>query len=678
MTEYKLGKKIARGGMAEIFMATKIMPDSTKQLFCVKRILPHYANDEEFIQMFRDEAKICQNFSHANLVAVHDFTEIDGAWAIIMDLVSGSDLRAIFAACEKQSTRLSVQMICYIIAEAAKGLQHAHNVTDKITGKHLGVVHRDISPQNILISFDGETKVTDFGIAEADSKLNETKPGIVKGKYSYMSPEQIMAKPVDHRTDIFALGIVLWEALGMKRLFQGINEVETIQLVKNCKIKKDLKELNPNVDDILMNIVNKALKKDLKERYQSCSDLEQDLRRYIASTDPNFSKLHLADFVQEVLKVKYEESKENIRQIMEQDAPEGDIKSPKTTDKNAPNVNPKSSSDKKKNDLTLPPLPELDAPIELKVSKVNLPVIDDDCEATMLDNLRPPESDELTGRLPKLEDESSAIMHGASDVFSQNRSDGAPEIKSGSLNLSSQSKSTLADTKSKEAGAKSSTPAWAAQSASNNAHGVSRGLPSSSTLIQVVALVCLMVASGGGYYYYLKSKPTSQNIDIEFSPKRAKIQINGQYISNNYLASPYTVADMPLGDHEIVLSREGFSDQRIYVTLNGKKPSKTVKLALARSARIAPVEIRLSKDSAPERVNFKFTQNLDSGVVTKSQPKRVSDLVYGRSYKLFISGSRISFACRITPRSISWTKPYIVFIFPDSKKCKISSPKPKK
>ena len=238
MTEYKLGKKIARGGMAEIFMATKTMPDSTKQLFCVKRILPHYANDEEFIQMFRDEAKICQNFSHANLVAVHDFTEIDGAWAIIMDLVSGSDLRAIFAACEKQSTRLSIQMICYIIAEAAKGLQHAHNVTDKITGKHLGVVHRDISPQNILISFDGETKVTDFGIAEADSKLNETKPGIVKGKYSYMSPEQIMAKPVDHRTDIFALGIVLWEALGMKRLFQGLTRLKRFNLLKTVRLKK--------------------------------------------------------------------------------------------------------------------------------------------------------------------------------------------------------------------------------------------------------------------------------------------------------------------------------------------------------------------------------------------------------------------------------------------------------
>ena len=426
-----------------------------------------------------------------------------------------------------------------------------------------------------------------------------------------------------------------------------------------------------------MSIVNKALKKDLKERYQSCSELEQDLRRYIASTDPNFSKLHLADFVQEVLKTKYEESQENIREIMGQDAADSDIKSTEVSEKSSPVLNP-TNLDEKNEELKLPPLPELDAPIELKVSKVNLPVVDDDCEATLLDNMRPPEPDELTGRLLKSEDESSAIMHSASDVFSQNRSEGAPEIKSGSLDLSSQSKSTLADTKSKEAGVKSSTPAWAAQSASSNAFEVSRGIPSSSTLIQIVALVCLMVASGGGYYYYLKSKPTSQNIDIEFSPKRAKIQINGEYVSTNYLASPYTVNDMPLGDHEIVLSREGFSDQRIYVTLNGKKPSKSVKLALARSARIAPVEIRLSKDSAPERVNFKFSQNLDSGVVTKSEPKRISDLVYGRSYKLFISGSRISFACRITPRSISWTKPYIVFVFPDSKKCKISSPKPKK
>src|SRR5690606_38263945 len=157
---------------------------------------------------------------------------------------------------------------------------YAHTKVDEITQQPLGIVHRDISPQNILVSYEGEVKITDFGIDDAENKLTETRPGIVKGKYSYMSPEQISGKTVDARTDVFALAIVLWEMLAMRRLFQGENEVDTIQRVKNCRIDLDLRQENSDVDEELDEIIKKALAKDARKRFKSAADFEKELRRY--------------------------------------------------------------------------------------------------------------------------------------------------------------------------------------------------------------------------------------------------------------------------------------------------------------------------------------------------------------------------------------------------------------
>lgn len=645
--KYILAKKIARGGMAEIYIAKTEQSKDAASLCCVKRILPHYANDDEFIQMFRDEAKICQRFNHPNLIKVSDFTEIEGTWAIVMDLVAGSDLRAIFAACEKAKTRLTVPMVCYIVAEAARGLHYAHNRADDITAKKLGIVHRDISPQNILLSFEGEIKVTDFGIAEADSKINETKPGIVKGKYSYMSPEQIMAKPVDHRTDIFALGIVLWEALGMKKLFQGINEVETIQLVKNCKIEKDLKELNPEVDDILMSIVEKALKKDLKERYQSSADFEQDLRRYIASIDPNFSKIHLSDFLKEILNTKYQEFQKNIG-----DALGGiGLESPST-----------EVSDTKEGSPP-PPLPKLET--EFKLADVEKPeALPDGSSPGHTKHNNSANGDDLL---------TFGIMHKPSEV-QENSKLNSPEDFTG-LNLSKKSKSELAESESKEKPLKATAPSWAQQSA------VSRSTPSSMPgkpfLIQAIAVVCLMVASGGGYYYYLQSKPTSQSLEVEFTPRRALLYLNGNLVNKSYLESPQVLSDLPLGDYEITVRREGFSDTKTTVSLNGKKLVKNINLALKRTAPLAPVEFRISRDSSFSKVEYEFQDNLEVGTINKGKLERVRDLLYGKTYKVAFSSAEGKFLCKFQARSRTWTRPYIVLVYPEDKKCKFSAPKSK-
>jgi len=315
---YVLGRRIARGGMAEIYLGIAVGEAAFQKIVAVKRILPHYAQDREFIEMFRDEAHICKRLQHNNIVQVYDFTEVDGSYALIMEHVDGADLRSLLSACETAKTRLSLPMALHIAACSARALHYAHTKADEITSEALGIVHRDISPQNILISYEGDVKITDFGIASAENKLTETKPGVVKGKYSYMSPEQVLAKPLDGRSDVFSLAVVLWETLAMKRLFAGMSEVESIRKVQNCEIPYDICELNPEVDKELRAIVMKGLAKDRKERYQTAAAFEKDLSRYLHSRYSEFTSRELGNFLKRILAKRRDKTQEDIRETLAQ------------------------------------------------------------------------------------------------------------------------------------------------------------------------------------------------------------------------------------------------------------------------------------------------------------------------------------------------------------------------
>lgn len=317
---YILSKPIARGGMAEIYLGKHVGDDGFQRIVAVKRILPHFAREADFVQMFRDEAHICKRLRHPNIVRVEGFEEVDGSYAIIMEFVDGSDLRSFLASVERNPAqpRIPIAHAVFIVAEAARGLHYAHERKDEVSGNELQIVHRDISPQNILLSYEGEVKVTDFGIADANNgfKESETKAGIVKGKYSYMSPEQITAKPLDRRTDVFALGIVLWEMIAMKRLFSGANEVETIEMVRQCRIPFLLSEVNPAVDADLEAIIAKVLAKDMRKRYQTAEELEKDLRRYLTKRHSEFTVNDLASLLQQTLSEKRKKSQEEIKKTL--------------------------------------------------------------------------------------------------------------------------------------------------------------------------------------------------------------------------------------------------------------------------------------------------------------------------------------------------------------------------
>ncbi len=295
--KYLLLEKLATGGMAEIFLAKTSSIQGIGKFLAMKRILPQYSSNKEFISMFTEEAKICVNLSHSNIARIYEFGIEKGQFFIVMELIEGKNLRQILSRFEKeQRFGFSVDQAVYIIKEIASGLDNAHRRLDDSSGKPLNIIHRDISPQNIMVSFEGEIKVVDFGIAKTEGKKEETKAGTLKGKFSYMSPEQASGEKIDSRTDVYSLGIVLWEALTNKRLFISSSEMNTLKKIRESKIPP-ISKINSKIPKELELIVNRALAKDVTSRYQTCAEFYKDLNRFLNRFHPDFSSHDFSIFI---------------------------------------------------------------------------------------------------------------------------------------------------------------------------------------------------------------------------------------------------------------------------------------------------------------------------------------------------------------------------------------------
>ncbi|HEY0706250.1 MAG TPA: serine/threonine-protein kinase, partial [Polyangia bacterium] len=225
---YQIVERIATGGMAEVYLAVHGELAGFRTPVVLKKVLPHLANNPQFIDMFLDEARIASMLDHPNVVRIYEVGRSGSEYFLAMELVQGKSLSALLRRFQETYSRMDPRLAAFVVAQAAAGLHHAHNLTDPL-GNPLGLVHRDVSPQNILISFEGSVKVIDFGIARALGRITETQTGGMKGKFGYMSPEQARGEDVDLRTDIFALGVVLWEALTNRRLFQRENDLATMR-----------------------------------------------------------------------------------------------------------------------------------------------------------------------------------------------------------------------------------------------------------------------------------------------------------------------------------------------------------------------------------------------------------------------------------------------------------------
>ncbi|MGD8521395.1 MAG: serine/threonine-protein kinase, partial [Desulfobacterales bacterium] len=294
---YLLKQKVARGGMAELFLADYVRRDGFRRKVAIKRILPHLAGNKDFIKMFTREARLAALLQHPNIVQIFDYGKIENAYFIAMEYIDGKNLAEILSA---MNQGLTVEQTVFIILQICKGLDYSHTKRDE-KGTALNIVHRDISPQNMLISYQGEVKISDFGISKARSEPSLTQAGVVKGKLAYLSPEQALGETIDQQVDIYALGLVFYETLTGKRVYNFSNDVEAIRTIP----KKDIDSLTKSMPDLpqeVNRIVMKCLEKDKNKRYQDASALYHDLLACKKELKITFDTADLAEFMRKNFK----------------------------------------------------------------------------------------------------------------------------------------------------------------------------------------------------------------------------------------------------------------------------------------------------------------------------------------------------------------------------------------
>ncbi|MGB0681013.1 MAG: serine/threonine-protein kinase, partial [Polyangiales bacterium] len=266
--DYRIVARLSSGGMATLYLARRGGAAGFSRFVAIKVVHPHLAQDTQFVRMFVDEAKLSSRIQHPNVVHVEELGEAEGTYYLVMEYVHGFSLAQVLAALARHKRRLSPALAVWIAMRVADGLHQAHETKDA-RGQHLGVVHRDVSPQNILLSTHGHIKLIDFGIAKAFGRQYQTVTGSLKGKLKYMAPEQARASAVDRRTDIYALGIVLWEMLAMRRLFKAENDFDLLEKVRDPEISSPRLFAAHDISDALERAVLSALAKDPAARPQS-------------------------------------------------------------------------------------------------------------------------------------------------------------------------------------------------------------------------------------------------------------------------------------------------------------------------------------------------------------------------------------------------------------------------
>jgi serine/threonine protein kinase len=316
--KYFLLDQIAQGGMAEIYRARMATPDGGGRLLAIKRIIQTYSSNPEFVTMFKSEIKTTSGFTHPNIVQVYDYGEEQSLFYIAMEYVDGRNLRQFISRFAELKIPFPIEAAVFILEQAAHGMAYAHGYKDKFSGKSLNIVHRDISPQNLIISYDGAVKVIDFGIAKAVTNAESTRAGVIKGKPSYLSPEQISGDTLDGRSDLFALGTVLWELLAGRKLFAADNDFGVLKLIENCNnYIKPPSLYNSKVPKELDAIVLKCLQKNVELRYSTAEELQRALHKFLYQFAPEFNPADLAYYARDLFKNEIVEDRKKLLKLNE-------------------------------------------------------------------------------------------------------------------------------------------------------------------------------------------------------------------------------------------------------------------------------------------------------------------------------------------------------------------------
>jgi serine/threonine protein kinase len=298
--KYLILDHLVDGGMAKICRA-RYLGEQANKMVAVKMVQTQFSNDEAFVRMFQDELNITFGMLHPNIMQVYDYGKTSGQLYTAMEYIHGANLKQYLDRLKEKKVVFPVEISCYIISQVCLGLHYAHTFTDKLTGKPYNIVHRDISPHNIMLTYDGAVKVIDFGIAKANTNSEATQAGTIKGKLSYLAPEYLDGLELDARYDEFAVGITLWELLCSRKLFQASNDLAVLKQIQACKIIPP-SQINPSVPKELDAIVMKALSKDRAQRYDNLDQMNRALVRFLYAQYPDFNASDLNTFAEDLFK----------------------------------------------------------------------------------------------------------------------------------------------------------------------------------------------------------------------------------------------------------------------------------------------------------------------------------------------------------------------------------------
>jgi serine/threonine protein kinase len=297
---YTLVRRLGEGGMGDVYLASlKGGIEGVEKSCVIKKLKRTYSGDEEFVARFLDEARLSVQLSHGNIVPVFDAGTQDGDYYLAMEHVDGMDLKDLLDQQIRGNTLLPQPVAVYVAREILSALGYAHRKKDA-QGRSLGLVHRDISPQNILLSLSGEVKLIDFGLAKSSQKVLKTNPNVVLGKYAYMSPEQARGQPIDGRSDLFAVALLLWEMLANRKLFDGVTVGELMEQIAEHRVFA-VSKVTGSVDAELDALLNRALLKDVTQRFQTAEEFREGLGRILNRLAPNISA---DDLTREIKKAK--------------------------------------------------------------------------------------------------------------------------------------------------------------------------------------------------------------------------------------------------------------------------------------------------------------------------------------------------------------------------------------
>jgi serine/threonine protein kinase len=310
--KYLLIDQISRGGMAEVYLGKAIGAHGFERMVALKRILPLIAEDPDFQTMFIDEAKISSSLTHANIGQVYEFGQIGATYFLTMEYISGKDIRRIRSRLAERKRHMAVPMALYIAGQLCQALDHAHRLTN-LDGESMQIVHRDISPPNVVVSYQGAVKLIDFGIARARSRITRTRTGKLKGKFAYMSPEQVEGVPLDHRSDVFSAGSLLFEMLTHQRPFRGDNEIAVMNAIRDGSCPPP-SAVNPDVPLAVDEIVLKALTRDRDQRYQWASEFSQAIQDYCVRTQ-GYGAPQLAAWMADAFSAEIEQERQLQRNL---------------------------------------------------------------------------------------------------------------------------------------------------------------------------------------------------------------------------------------------------------------------------------------------------------------------------------------------------------------------------